>query len=90
MADKIDIPEEAIIKYVERRKQDLADCRAAISKLDFKVLERVGHQIKGNASTFGFDELSKIAIEMENQALKKDVEKLKTALSRFESYLKKM
>ncbi|MBC7743012.1 MAG: Hpt domain-containing protein [Bdellovibrionaceae bacterium] len=90
MSEKIDIPLDARLKYVERRKQDLADCRTAISKLDFKCLERVGHQIKGNATTFGFDELSTIAIEMENQALKKDVEKLKTTLKKFETYLARL
>ncbi len=90
MSEKIDIPLDARIKYVERRKQDLVDCHAAILKLDFKILERVGHQIKGNATTFGFDELSTIAIEIENQALKKDLDKLKTTLGRFESYLKNL
>lgn len=87
MNEKIDIPLDARIKYVERRKQDLADCREAITKLDFKCLERVGHQIKGNATTFGFDELSSIAIDMESQALKKDVEQLKSTLNKFETYL---
>jgi HPt (histidine-containing phosphotransfer) domain-containing protein len=88
MPEKIDIPLDARIKYVERRKQDLADCKTAITKLDFKCLERVGHQIKGNASTFGFEDLAKIAVEMENYALKKDVEKLKLNLNRFEAYIK--
>ncbi len=90
MPEKIDIPLDARLKYVERRKQDLVDCRTAVSKLDFKILERVGHQIKGNAATFGFDELAKIAIEMENLALKKDVDQLKSNLNRFETYLKKI
>lgn len=90
MSEKIDIPLDARLKYVERRKQDLTDCRAAVNKLDFNVLTRVGHQIKGNATTFGFEELSKIAIELENYALKKDVDKIKAILDRFEICLKKM
>ena len=90
MSEKIDIPADVRNKYVERRKKDLIDCRDAIKKLDFKLLERVGHQIKGNATTFGFDELSAIAIEMETSALKKDVEKLKSNLKRFETYLSRL
>lgn len=87
MAPKLIIPEEVRQKYIERRKKDLADCRVALLKLDFKCFAFVGHQIKGNAVTFGFDELTPIAIEMETLAVEKNVDKLHELLNRFEGFL---
>ena len=87
MAPKIIIPEEVRQKYIERRKKDLTDCRLALSNADFKCFAFVGHQIKGNAVTFGFDELTPIAIEMETLAVEKNVNKLHELLNRFEACL---
>ena len=52
-------------KYLSRRDNDLKECRAALLAKDIKVLQRVGHQIKGNAATFGFDALSSIGENLE-------------------------
>lgn len=87
MAPKIIIPEEVRRKYIERRKKDLADCRLALSNADFKCFAFVGHQIKGNALTFGFDELTPIALEMEKLAVEKNVDNLHELLNRFEALL---
>ncbi len=83
----IDIPDEARQKYIERRRTDLENCKKALQQKDFDTIARVGHQIKGNASTFGYDELGTIAIEMEKSALSKDTGKLDSALSRFSKFL---
>lgn len=81
------IPEEMKINYLDRRRNDLTNCRQALSKLDFEYLASVAHQIKGNASSFGYDELSEIAIEIENFAFNKDAENLIKTLNRFELFL---
>lgn len=83
----IDIPEEVRLKYLERRKTDFENCQKAIQEKDFEVLARVGHQIKGNAATFGFDDLSTVAIEMEQGALKKDIDKLSSVMKKFAEFL---
>lgn len=83
----IDIPKEARQKYIERRRSDLENCKKALQEKDFEILARVAHQIKGNASTFGYDELSEIAVELEKMALAKNSEKLIQVLSRFSQFL---
>ena len=90
MTPKIFIPEEVRQKYLERRKQDLADCRMALQKFDFKCFSFVGHQIKGNAVTFGFDDLTPLALEMEKLAAEQNVENLHDLLNRFEACLKRL
>lgn len=83
----MDIPEDVRLKYLERRKTDFETCQKAIAENDFEVLARVGHQIKGNAATFGFDDLSAIAIQMEEGALKKDTQKLSSVMKDFSDFL---
>ena len=87
MSEPFTIPEEEKNKYIERRKKDLANCRLALTALDFKCFATVGHQMKGNAVTFGFDELATIGVDMEKMALSKDVQKLAEILNRFDAYL---
>ena len=86
----VDIPEEARTKYIERRKVDLESCRKALTAQDFTTIARVGHQVKGNASTFGFEDLSSIAIDLEDHALKKDISGLNLALARFAKFLSRI
>jgi HPt (histidine-containing phosphotransfer) domain-containing protein len=85
----VDIPNEARLKYIERRRTDLENCRKALLQDDFKTLAQVGHQIKGNAITFGFEELGILATELESSALEKDKKQLGLILDRFGLYITK-
>jgi HPt (histidine-containing phosphotransfer) domain-containing protein len=62
----MDLPASMYVNYIARRKADHAKLTTAISAPggidDFKT---VGHQIKGNASSFGFNDLVSIGEEME-------------------------
>lgn len=85
MIETMQVPTEARQKYLERRKQDVVASKEAISKLDYNFLERLGHQIKGNAITFGFDELTSIAVDIEQAAKAKNIEQLKDLVEKFEA-----
>lgn len=84
----MDIPEEMKAKYIERRKQDYATCVDALKNNDFETFLRIGHQLKGNAASFGFDDLGLIAAELETAAKVKDLSQIKNLLTKFESFLK--
>jgi HPt (histidine-containing phosphotransfer) domain-containing protein len=62
----MDLPPSMYVNYLARRKADHARLTAAMGSPqgidDFKT---VGHQIKGNASSFGFNELVSIGEAME-------------------------
>jgi HPt (histidine-containing phosphotransfer) domain-containing protein len=89
MIDTMQVPNEARQKYLDRRKQDIIACHDALSRQDFQFLERLGHQIKGNAITFGFNEFTSIAIEMEKAAKSKSLASLTTLVQQFESAVNK-
>jgi hypothetical protein len=79
------IPIEARQKYLERRKQDIVASKEALSKQDFNFLERLGHQVKGNAVTFGFDQLTDIAVDIEVAAKAKNIDHLSELVKKFET-----
>lgn len=82
-----DIPDEMKKTYIERRKKDFADCMQAVDENNMEPLARISHQLKGNAASFGFTELSQIAIDLENATHEKDTKKIKSVLKKFETFL---
>ena len=83
----IDIPEEVRAKYFERRKTDVQKCNEAIASLDFKFLQKVGHDLKGNALTFGFEPLAAIGENLEAAAIEKNIEIVKENVTKMKNYL---
>ncbi len=59
------LPPEMYVTYLERRTAELARLKQAAAEgriEDFKV---VGHQLKGNAPSYGFEDLAVIARKLE-------------------------
>ena len=59
-------------------------------KKDFKMLETIGHQIKGNALSFGFDSLAPIAASLEEHARQKDATQIEADINSFASCLEQL
>ena len=83
----MDVPHEFRVQYLERRKSDLQSCMDAIQKNEFATLERIGHQMKGNATSFGFDELATIGELLEDAAKKQDLNRAEDIARNFQAYL---
>lgn len=88
MKIEMEIPQEAKNKYLQRREKDLRDCLLALQSSDFDVFVRIGHQLKGNAITFGFEPLSEIGERLESSGKQQDRQKMQKALNDFETYIK--
>jgi HPt (histidine-containing phosphotransfer) domain-containing protein len=61
----MEFPPEFYANYYQRRKLDLETLRNALNEKRIEDFKRIGHQIKGNAPSFGFDDLAEIAKKME-------------------------
>lgn len=83
----MDIPEEFRLQYIERRQSDLQSCLEAIQKNEFGTLERIGHQMKGNATSFGFDDLAVIGENLETAAKNQDLARAQDITKNFQTYL---
>jgi HPt (histidine-containing phosphotransfer) domain-containing protein len=88
--NNIDIPYEMKKTYLDRRQKDFEDCKAAVDAHNFELIARVSHQLKGNASSFGFTDLSDIAIDLEKANQTKDTAEIQSVLKKFEIFLREV
>ncbi|MGZ3726874.1 MAG: Hpt domain-containing protein [Pseudobdellovibrio sp.] len=57
------IPEELrdlIPGYLERRRLEIEDLRLFLSERDYETIGKIGHKLKGNGSSFGFDHITEL------------------------------
>lgn len=86
MTADIDLPLEMRQKYLLRRSKDLEALRVSSTQRSLEEFIRIGHQLKGNAASFGYSDLEKIAIAMEAAAKKKDFVEANRQLDLFEKW----
>lgn len=90
MVDEMTIPEEVRQRYIERREKDIESLRAALSSRSLDEFSRIGHQLKGNASSFGYSDLEKIAIQLEQAGIKRDALEASRVLQMFVDWFSKI
>ena len=59
------ISDELRKKYCDRRAEDVEEISSALERKRFDLLSKVGHQLRGSASTYGYEPLSSIGQKME-------------------------
>ncbi len=59
------LPPEMYATYIQRRKEDFENLKTALQNADASLFKKIGHQLKGNATSFGFDELAELGKKME-------------------------
>lgn len=84
----MDIPQDLKNRYLERRRKDIVTFEGAVLSRDFAVLERMGHQIKGNAVSFGYPELESIGRDIEILARDQNLEGLRDQLQMFMAWVR--
>jgi HPt (histidine-containing phosphotransfer) domain-containing protein len=68
------ISDELRQKYLARRARDAEDLAVSLEAGQFDVLARIGHQLKGNASTYGYEQLAELGRKMEHAAEEESLE----------------
>lgn len=81
------IPDEMRKKYLERRRRDIEELNTAAAKSDPAPFIKVGHQLKGNALTFGYQELADVGARMEEAGNQQDWAVAKECLASLEHWL---
>lgn len=89
-SDDIVIPEEVRQRYIERRQKDIESLRQALSSRSLDEFARIGHQLKGNAASFGYTDLEKIAVQLEQAGIKRDAHEASRQLEVFEEWYSKI
>jgi HPt (histidine-containing phosphotransfer) domain-containing protein len=86
----MEVPNEIMNRYLDRRKRDLEKCLSSLSRHEYQEIEKVGHQLKGNGSTFGHPELSVIGKKLELAAQAHDLDSLEKALKEFSGWVSEL
>lgn len=64
-----DVSVEAQVKYLRRRVGELELLLMNSSSVDLELAKKIGHQVKGNAATFGLESLAVFGTKLEESAL---------------------
>ena len=83
----IKIPEELRRRYMERRARDAEDLSLSLEAGQFDVLARLGHQLKGNAATYGYEQLADLGRKMEHAAKEQSLAEGKDCLFLLKAWL---
>ena len=92
MHDPITVPVDPEIidlaeGFLEHRRKVAQQARSAIATEDWKLLHRIGHELKGTAGRYGLRELSAIGLTLEDAALTHDLSQAEEAVDRMSRYV---
>lgn len=60
--------EDLVLIFLEKRRQDIVLIKGKLEQADIDGVRLIAHGIKGSAGSYGFDEMSRIAAEIEMKA----------------------
>ena len=63
---------ELVPEYLKNRKAEISELRRLVEKADYKKIETIGHRLKGNAKSYGFEELGKLGGRLETASKEKN------------------
>ena len=81
------IPPEMREKYLSRRRIDLEILSSSLEARSADEFKRIGHQLKGNARSFGYQQLELIGQKFEDAAERKDFVELKRQMDAFRDFI---
>lgn len=73
--------------YLKNRLNDLEILKEAAIRDDFQTISNMGHKIKGNAKSYGFEDLGVIANGLEVAAKSKNSNEIRTLMLKMESFI---
>lgn len=85
----IEIPQEIRARYLSRRSKDISDLSEALKQESFAIFKRIGHQLKGNARSYNYQELENLAEELERAGETQDLALAAAAIQSFKDWYEK-
>lgn len=79
--------EDIVPTFLANRRKDLRTIRAALPDKDFETVRTIGHRMKGDGGSYGFQAISKIGGSMELAAGRRDQPAIERYTSQLEDFL---
>jgi HPt (histidine-containing phosphotransfer) domain-containing protein len=82
-----DLPRELVEQYLNSCREDLLRLQSALADSDYDRARRVGHQMKGNGTPYGFPDVTLIGSAIEQAARVRGAIELASQIQLLETYL---
>jgi HPt (histidine-containing phosphotransfer) domain-containing protein len=73
--------------YFENRKLELQSLKHFFQQQKWMEIQMIGHKLKGNAASYGFEKLTDLGASLEESSKSKNQEKIHQLILEIESYL---
>jgi HPt (histidine-containing phosphotransfer) domain-containing protein len=81
---------DLIPDFLTRKRADLQTLKGALESGDLTTIAALGHKLKGEGGSFGFDTMSEIGAALEATARKGDRESTRQLVTDLSDYLEKI
>ena len=79
--------EDLVPTFMKNRGKELETLRTALTAGDFEQMRQLGHRMKGVGNSYGFEKVSQLGKQIEDEAKTGDREALNTRLAEYADYL---
>ena len=73
--------------FLEHKRADTGTIRAVIDRADYETISQIGHKMKGEGGSYGFDAVTEMGATLERAGLSKDLDAARHTLEAFTEYL---
>ena len=81
---------EIIPNFMNGRKKDIGLLETAIKDNNFSEIQSIGHKLKGNAGSYGFDGLGEIGHGIERAAKESKLDDIEKLFEDYKSHLEQI
>jgi HPt (histidine-containing phosphotransfer) domain-containing protein len=78
---------ELIPGFLANKHDDARKIVAAADLSDYEDLKKIGHRIKGEGGSYGFDGISEIGVRLEHAAIEKNLDDARQCATELSTYL---
>ncbi len=78
---------DLVPEFLAHKRADVGSIQQAISVADYKTLGHIGHKMKGEGGSYGFDAVTALGAVLERAALDQDLATARHTLDEFAAYL---
>jgi len=79
--------EDLIPRFMDNRRNDIATMEKALAENDFETIKSLAHGLKGSGAGYGFDEITRIGVTVEQAAKAKNHQEIEKCLECLAQYL---
>lgn len=81
---------DMIPRFLENRRNDAENISESLRDLEFEKIQRMGHDMKGSGTSYGFEQISEYGRQLEDAAKEEDALAIERLQDKLDSYLRRV